>query len=98
MKSVSAGGARSIVMSMWSVPDKETKEIMQEFCEIRLSGYSKLLSDMGGRTRDRRNDPRQITIISCCGIGGYNYWRRGGNRILFPLLSCNKLTHSVTEL
>jgi CHAT domain-containing protein len=34
-------GARSIVMSMWSVPDKQTIEIMQGFYENWLSGYSK---------------------------------------------------------
>ena len=31
-------GARSLVMSMWSVPDKETKELMIEFYKNILSG------------------------------------------------------------
>ena len=31
-------GARSLVMSMWAVPDKETKELMVEFYKNILSG------------------------------------------------------------
>lgn len=35
-------GVRSIVMSMWPVPDKETREIIQGFYKSWLSGYSKV--------------------------------------------------------
>ena len=31
-------GAKSMVMSMWSIPDKETKEIMVEFYKNIMSG------------------------------------------------------------
>ncbi|MEW6667274.1 MAG: CHAT domain-containing tetratricopeptide repeat protein [Thermodesulfobacteriota bacterium] len=37
-RAFSQAGARSLVMSMWSVPDKETKELMVDFYRNILSG------------------------------------------------------------
>jgi CHAT domain-containing protein len=38
---VKAAGAQSIIMSLWKVPDEQTKELMTAFYTNWLSGMSK---------------------------------------------------------
>ena len=62
-------GAKSLVMSMWSVPDKETKELMVEF-------YSNILSGKMNRCQAlRRAALKEMKIVKKrCGHANPFYW------------------------
>jgi CHAT domain-containing protein len=62
-------GAKSLVMSMWSVPDKETKELMIQF-------YKNILSDKMNRCQGLRQAAlKQMQIVKVrYGYANPFYW------------------------
>jgi CHAT domain-containing protein len=60
-RSLMISGVKTAVMSLWSVPDEETKELMVEFYQNLLSGLPKVDCLRGAQLKVKKKNPCLIT-------------------------------------
>ncbi|MFF0372467.1 CHAT domain-containing protein [Micromonospora sp. NPDC005087] len=65
-------GARTLVMSLWKVPDEQTAQLMADFYQLLRDGLprAEALRQAQLRTRERHPDPRYWAAFVCQGDDG----------------------------
>jgi CHAT domain-containing protein len=71
-RSVGIAGARTLVMSLWNVPDPETQELMEDFYRRLKLGEPRSVAFRGAQLalRTRRPDPYYWGAFICQGDPG----------------------------
>ncbi|WP_327072186.1 CHAT domain-containing protein [Kitasatospora purpeofusca] len=71
-RAVSLAGARSLVMSLWKVPDKQTRELMEEFYARLMAGAGVLEALTAARRAQRLKYPHPVywAAFVCQGDSG----------------------------
>ena len=62
-------GAKTLVMSLWKVPDEQTRELMEDFYRRLLAGRGRSRGAAQGAARDEGEVPRPV-LLGCLHLPG----------------------------